>query len=86
MRTMPDYNKRTFEKLKAETRELWRKYLSCEARAFEAQAILMLERDEAREAARWLYKAWSRSEDEPVPPEEYEGTVEERWPWLLSQQ
>lgn len=47
---------------------------------------LQEERKEAREAARWLYKAWSRSEDDPVSPEEYEGPVEERWPWLLSQQ
>jgi len=43
---------------------------------------LQAERDDARKAARWLYEAWSRDEDEPVPPQTYEGPVEVRWPWV----
>jgi len=43
---------------------------------------LRAERDEREKAARWLYKAWSWPENKPVPPEAWEGTVEEMWPWL----
>ena len=64
--------------------ELERVVVQLEAAVKEQQAEierLRGERDEAREAAMWLYVESCRDPEEPVPPAEY-FVVEKRWPWL----
>jgi hypothetical protein len=42
-----------------------------------------IERNEAREAARFLYRLETYPDDTPVPPATWQGTVEDRWPWIM---
>jgi len=49
---------------------------------FERVMAMQAARDEAHEAARWLYEAWSCDDDQPVPLPPHTGSLKMRWPWL----